>query len=62
MLAIHRDLVSALFTLGLGGQGGWDEEPLPEDSDEIEAVMFGGLDVKKPRVADWIDEVQAALC
>ena len=38
--------------LGLCGEGGWEEEPLPEDSDWIEAVMFGGLDVQRASVGD----------
>jgi len=62
VLAVHRLLVESLFTLKLCGGGGWDEISLPEDSDEIEALMLGGLDVKKPSVVDWIDEVQTAVC
>ena len=39
VLALHRELILALFALKLCGHGGWDEEPLPEGSDENEVCM-----------------------
>ena len=39
VLALHRELILALFALKLCGHGGWVEEPLPEDSDENEVCM-----------------------